>query len=112
VKRSQQRRVEDAPADCVYNALMLDAPRQNWSAYEARVRAADEQWLRSLTVDQKFALYCDFFDALHNSRDPAVNREQLERWRWQQKLAARRRQVEAFRRLDEWRERRAQNNAH
>ena len=90
---------------------MLDAPRQDWSAYEAKVRAADALWLRELTTTDRFALYCDLFNLIHDARDPAANWEQLDRWRWRQKLAARRQAVAAFHKLDELRERTAQRHA-
>jgi hypothetical protein len=90
---------------------MLDAPRQDWRAYEERTRAGNVAWLRALTAQDRFALYCDLFDLIHQSRDPRVDLDRLEQRRWQQKLAARQRVVEAYRRLDEWRERTAQRDA-
>jgi hypothetical protein len=79
---------------------MLDAPRQNWQIYEAKTRSADALWLRDLTPNERFALYCDMFDLIHESRDPTANWERLDQWRWRQKLAARRQVVEAFHKMD------------
>lgn len=94
-----------------YNSLMLDAPRQDWTAYDERTRAADEAWLRSLTEQDRYALYCDMFDLIHNSRDPNADEAALEQFRWQQKLEIRRRFVEACQRWDAQRGRTAHENA-
>ena len=91
---------------------MIDAPRQDWKAYEQRTREFDIEWLRSLSPADRFALYCDIFNLIRQGRDPKADEERLEELRWQQKLAARQCAVEAFQRLDAWRERTAQRHSH
>jgi hypothetical protein len=90
---------------------MLDAPRQDWSAYQAKADAFDRQWLHGLTVEDRFAMYSDLFNLVQNSRVQSANREELDRWHWQQKLAARHRMFEAFQKLDAYRERTAKHHA-
>lgn len=51
------------------------------------------------------------FNLVRKARDPKVDEARLEARRWQAKLATRRRMVEAFQKLDSWRERTAQRNA-
>lgn len=90
---------------------MLNAPRQNWRDYEERTRTVDAAWLRALTVSDRFDLYCDLFDLIHQSRDARIDLERLEQRRWREKLTARQRAVEAYQKLDQWRERTTQRNA-
>jgi hypothetical protein len=79
---------------------MLDAPRQDWAAYEKLARPSDAAWLRGLTLDDRLALYADLFDLVWNARRGPGDWERLEQWRWEQKLASRLRMVEAFQKLD------------
>ena len=84
---------------------MLDAPRQDWSAYEARTRASDRHWLQGLSIGERLALYCEMFNFVETSRDPHADWRALERWHWEQKVQDRRRLVEALKKFDAFRER-------
>jgi hypothetical protein len=96
-----------------YNVTMGFAPQQNWAAYEKLTRADHAAWLRSLTPQDRFALYSDMFNVIRAARDSRIDQDRLDRWLWKQKVAARMRQVEAFTKLDQWRsERAAANNAY
>jgi hypothetical protein len=91
---------------------MAFAPKHDWSAYEELTRAEHAEWLRGLSLQERFTLYSDMFNLISSTRDNRADHDRLERWHWQQKLAARMRQVEAFTKLDQMRsERAAANNA-
>jgi hypothetical protein len=91
---------------------MLTAPQRDWDFYAQQSQAADVAWLRTLTVDDRFALYQSMFNAVWNARSNAPPNDRLEHWSWQQKLELRLQQVDAFARLDRLRhERSAANNA-
>jgi hypothetical protein len=95
-----------------YNPAMTFAPRQDWSVYESLTHAEHGEWLRRLSPQDRFALYADMFNLIRNSRDPHADWASVDQWHWEQKLAARMRQVEAFTKLDQLRsERAASNNA-
>jgi hypothetical protein len=84
-----------------YNSAMLTAPQQNWPLYQAMSIEADRAWLRGLSTAQRFAIYQGFFNAICNARGGGGDRQRLESSRWQEKLAIRRRMVEAFGQLDQ-----------
>jgi len=91
---------------------MFVAPQQNWKLYEAMTAESDAARQRSLTVQQKYELYCDMFNLMWAARSGPGNWERLDQWRWEEKLKLRRRMVEAFAKLDQLRnERAAANNA-
>jgi hypothetical protein len=91
---------------------MLDAPQQNWAEYTNLTRSEDEASIRGMTVSERFSIYADLFNVIWNARRDLGNWERLDRWRWDQKLAARRQLVDAFNKLDELRrERSAANDA-
>jgi hypothetical protein len=80
--------------------------------YEAITARENAEWIRSLTSQERFAIYADLFDVIWSARQTLGDWEQLECWQWDQKLAHRLRMVEAFSKLDEFRrERAAANNA-
>jgi len=83
-----------------YNLVMQFAPQQNWSLYRAMSAAADAAWIRGLSTAQRFAIYRDLYNAIWNARGVQGDWERLDSMRWQEKLAARRRMVEAFEKLD------------
>jgi hypothetical protein len=88
------------------------APQQNWPAYEALTRAEQAEWIRTLSPQDRFAIYEDLFNMIWTTRDAHGDWDRLDRWHWQEKLAVRMRQVEAFNKLDQFRrERAAANNA-
>jgi hypothetical protein len=91
---------------------MVDAPCHDWSRYDSLIERERVQWIRSLSPQQRYALYEDFFNLVHSAPRKALERERLEQWRWAEKLAMRLRLVDAFRKLDQYRrERAATNNA-
>jgi hypothetical protein len=84
---------------------MSFAPQQNWPAYAARAAEEDAKWVRALSLSERFALYADLFKIIWNARkNPRMGDwDRLDQWSWEQKLAKRRREVAAFRKLDELR---------
>jgi hypothetical protein len=84
---------------------MIDAPRQDWAAYEAAVRPHELERLRRMTPADKFALYEDMFELFTAGRIGTKEWKRLEELRWQEKLRIRNRMVEAFRKWDEIRAR-------
>jgi hypothetical protein len=79
---------------------VIEAPKQNWRAYEAATREADASWIRSLSTQERFAIYEDAFHLILSSRGEHGNWKRLDRWRWKQKLALRAKMREAFTNLD------------
>jgi hypothetical protein len=77
------------------------APQQDWQLYEDATRESDAQWSRQLTPDERFAIYRDFFNVTHIAKRRRQNGDRIDRWSWGEKLALRRRMVEAFSKLDE-----------
>lgn len=78
------------------------APQQNWPYYDAQSRAAIANWLRSLTLHERLAIYEDMFTVYWEARrNMPGDWEKLDQWRWKEKVAMRRRMVEAFRNMDE-----------
>jgi hypothetical protein len=90
---------------------MVDAPKQNWSLYRQLTRQSDAEWIRSLTPSERFDLYADLFATICEARRGEGDWKRLEEWHWKEKVAARLRMVEAFRKLDEFRERTAADYA-
>jgi hypothetical protein len=91
---------------------MAIAPQHDWQLYEAATRESDAQWARQLTPEERFAIYRDFFNVTHAAKRRRRNSESIDRWSWDEKLALRRRMVEAFSKLDEMqRERSAAKDA-
>ena len=83
---------------------MLTAPQQDWAAYEAKARPHDAAWLRSLSPQQRFEIYAGLFNLIREMRLGQGDWSKLDAWHWQHKLAARRRVVEALRKLDQLRD--------
>jgi hypothetical protein len=95
-----------------YNGGMVVLPQQDWRAYQSRAQASEAAWLRGLSAADRFVLYADLFTIVWDAGRRRGDWERLERWSWQQKLALRRRLVEAYRMRDQLlHERAAQNNA-
>lgn len=80
---------------------MTILPRQNWTAYEVRAKPIDEAVLREMTPEEKFEQYEDLFEIVSAPRQVSGDWARLERWEWEQKVAARLRQVAAFQKLDQ-----------
>lgn len=76
------------------------APQHDWQAYETVTAKSDAAWLRSLSAEDKFAIYADMFNLIWAARQ-GQGWEQLEKWAWEEKLALRKRMVDAYRKLDE-----------
>jgi len=87
---------------------MAIAPQQDWSYYELRAGEYDVAWLRSLTLDERFALYEDMFNVLWAARpEMPGDWARLERHQWAKKVALRQRMVDAFSKLDQLQRERA-----
>lgn len=81
---------------------MSFAPQQDWLYVESRSRESEAARLRSMTLAERFAVYADMYNMLWNTRrNLAGDWERLDQARWEEKLALRRRQVEAFTKLDQ-----------
>jgi hypothetical protein len=89
---------------------MFRVPQQDWAAYKALTAESDAAWVRGLTTSERFALYADLFDMVHNARRGPGDWERLDRWAWEQKLAIRLKLVDAFAKLDQLRSERAAAN--
>lgn len=92
---------------------MATAPQQNWSYYDSRVQPVDADWLRSLSVEERFQLYNGLYSVLlQGRRTMPGDWDRLDQFQWAEKLKLRRRMVEAFSKLDDLRrERSAPNHA-
>jgi hypothetical protein len=88
----------------------MDAPRQNWALYEERVMPEHAKWLQGLTYEQSFDIFRSLVRLAANLPNSPEEMELINRRRWEEKLEARRRQVEAFRALDAIRDARAASN--
>jgi hypothetical protein len=85
---------------------MLDAPRQDWELYRKLTMPYDIAWQRSLTPEQKFAIYQGLY-RIAMSRTGPGDWAALDARQWQEKLARRMKEVEAYRKLDELRRERS-----
>jgi len=91
---------------------MVDAPRQNWNAYDARILKSDAEWIRGLSIQDRFAIYEDAFNLIWSSEKAPGDWSRVDRWRWGEKLAHRLRAIDAFTKLDRVQcERATANNA-
>jgi hypothetical protein len=90
---------------------MLDAPQHDWSYYEAKTRDSDAAWNRGLSTQERFDLYASLFNTIWNARQSLPGDwDRLDNQRWQEKLTMRRRMVDAFHKLDEFRRERSASN--
>jgi hypothetical protein len=90
---------------------MLDAHQHDWSYYEAKTRDSDAAWNRELSTSERFDIYASLFNTIWNARQTLPrDSERLDNQRWQEKLAMRRRMVDAFYKLDEFRRERSASN--
>jgi len=81
------------------------APRERWHRFEAlageRVRASDATWAGALSPAERLAVADDLFVTVRDVRLAAGDWQQVEDRAWEATLAARIREVAAFRQLDE-----------
>jgi hypothetical protein len=81
------------------------APRECWHRFEAlageRVRASDATWAGALSPAERLAVADDLFVTVRDVRLAAGDWQQVEDRAWEATLAARIREITAFRRLDE-----------
>lgn len=75
---------------------MLDAPRQDWNAYQLLVGEQDRRLARNLTFADRFARYEDLFELVCQHPRPVDQQARLEKRRWQEKLSIRKRQLAAY----------------
>jgi hypothetical protein len=80
---------------------MIDAPQQDWAAYDAAVRPIELERLRRMTPAERFSVYASLHHLLTEGRMGTKDWEKMEAWRWQNKLRLRERMVRAYRKLDE-----------
>jgi hypothetical protein len=80
---------------------MLEPPRQRWGYYRERTREAHGEWLRGLSPRESLALYEGFHRFASSVRLGRDEAERLERSRWAEKVALRRKLLAAFSRLDD-----------
>lgn len=80
-----------------YNESMLDAPRQNWAVYSALSKPIDQRHARALSLQERFARYENLYRLVCQRPLEAGDRQRLEAWRWQKKLALRLQMNVAFR---------------
>jgi len=77
-------------------------PQRDWIYAEQRSRQVEGQLLRSMTPQQRLAIYEDMFDVFWQARQTtAGDWEKLEQWRWREKVATRQRMVEAYKKWDQ-----------
>lgn len=88
----------------MYNFSMLTPPRQNWKMFAEMSRVSDATWLRSLSPDERYAIYRGLFNAVLTASH-ADGRARVEEWAWPNKLERLRKQRDAFLRLDRHRDR-------
>ena len=69
---------------------MLDEPRQSWELYEKKRRHEHVSWLRNLTSEQALILYEDMYRLASTQQGGTVGLNRLERRRWEEKTALRR----------------------
>ena len=85
-----------------YNSFMSVVPQRDWSYFAERERKAERQLLRSTTPEQRLAIYEEMFGIFRQGRRTMPGDwEKLDQWRWNEKLAARQRMLEAFRKMDQ-----------
>jgi len=83
---------------------MVVVPQQDWSYVESRSRETEAARLHAMTPAERFAVYADMYNTLWAARQNVPGDwERLDQWRWEEKLAVRRRMVEAFSKLDQMR---------
>jgi hypothetical protein len=78
--------------------------------YESPARKENAEWIRSLSPEERFAIYEGLFDLIWTAQRDPQETERLEHWRWELKVAQRLRAVEAFAKLDQIRRERAAAN--
>jgi hypothetical protein len=79
---------------------MIGPTPHNWDYYADQCEASDRAWIRSQGVGEKFALYESLFDAIQKFKSEEETWARLESHRWSEKLASRRRNLDAFSQLD------------
>jgi hypothetical protein len=88
----------------MYNFNMLSAPRQDWTKLAELSQPVDAEWLRTLSLEDRYAIYRGLFNTVL-SAGSEDSRRRVEEWAWRNKLDLLRRQREAFQRLDRQRDR-------
>ena len=82
---------------------MAFAPSQDWSTFLALTRGSDAEFARASTVDERMAIYENLFEIVQSARQRPGNWDELDNWRWNDKLATRQKLVAAFAKLDQFR---------
>jgi hypothetical protein len=79
--------------------MTMDTPPED-EKLEPTSPKDDKAWHAGMTVDEKIEYYAARFEIIVTNSDPST-----ERRHWQEKVAGRRRMVDAFQKLDEYRRR-------
>lgn len=80
---------------------MSFAPQQDWAVYQQLTKSVDCAHARSLTTEQKFALYEDLYQLAGSRAEDPVATAKLDKQRWQKKLVLRQELNRIFQAVDE-----------
>ena len=86
----------------------MDVTRHDWRRYEELCRAEHVQWLRSLTSSDSLAIMESLHSLAMSLQDGSPGQERLERERWEEKLAIRRRMCQVYAKMDQLKSERPQ----
>lgn len=81
---------------------MSFAPQRDWESFESLKREHIRRKTASYTDEERLDEYADIFETMTEIRSQTGIDYRTEE-RWQEKLANRRKMLECFRKLDEWR---------
>jgi hypothetical protein len=81
--------------------MKMESPKQNWSLANARVQQEHVLWLRSLTPARSMALCEELQHFAAQLRRRTCGNESADQGHWQEKLKVRRKQLAAFKALDQ-----------
>jgi hypothetical protein len=79
---------------------MSFAPQHDWNYYDNVVESHETNRVSNLSPFERFQIYEDYFETLYKSKQGLVDREAMERLRWQEKQALRDKLVAAYQALD------------
>ncbi len=79
---------------------MSFAPQQNWKLYESLVSEYEAKRDRERSPSDGFDTYCDIFQFIKDARQSIDNHGQPSTTIWPEKFEERKRQIEAFEKLE------------
>lgn len=77
------------------------APKRDWKFYEQSVAMNNAVRTATLSPEERFEIYANYFDTLRQAKQGIVDQDALDRNRWIEKLAMRDRQVKIFHAMDD-----------